>query len=144
MKLLFLCSAILFATSSWAQRVENISENPRSTIREVIFFTMSSEEMYNLTLESGDESAFAEVDEFDLYAQMFSEGHNLTGINVRTTDMKEISLGWGNGKEFRLRRDFDKNKIGIILYDGKREPKVIRGILTDQQIKSEVRKYFGI
>jgi hypothetical protein len=145
MKHLFCLILALSGITAFAQQSTPVAAASNSAkLREVIFMTYSTDEMVALSTEAGDESALTEIDEFDLSAQNFAEQHELPGVNVRVTDVREVQLPYGDGKVFSARRDNENNKFLIILYDGKKEPMIIKGIWPVDDLRGKVRAYFGL
>ena len=106
--------------------------------------TYSTDEMMEIFTKAGDESALTEIDEFDQSAEVFAGQHELPGVNVRVTDVREVQLPYGDGKMFSARRDNEDNKVLIVLYDGKKEPMIIKGIWPVDDLRGKVRAYFGL
>jgi hypothetical protein len=145
MKYLFCLLFTVCGISAFAQQASPVApSSSEARIREVIFMTYSTDEMVAISTEAGDESALTEIDEFDLSAQNFAEQHELTGVNVRVTDVREVQLPYGEGKMFSARRDNENNRFLIVLYDGKKEPMVIKGIWPVDDLRGKVRAYFGL
>jgi len=145
MKYLFCVLLALSGIKAFAQQATLVAAASNSAkLREVIFMTYSTDEMVAISAETGDESALTEIDEFDLSAQSFAEQHELPGVQVRVTDMREVQLPYSDGKMFSARRDNEDNKFLIVLYDGNKEPMIIKGIWPVDDLRGKVRAYFGL
>jgi hypothetical protein len=109
--------------------------------RQVIFLTLSSEEMYEISLKEG-EGALSVIDEFDMASQMFTDDPTVAGVTTQTTDAREVVLPWGDNQKFVFKREKDELKVGAILYDAVHEPKLIPGLKPVQVYREEAKIYF--
>ena len=142
---LFCLLLALSGITAFAQQAAPVADASNSAkLREVIFMTYSTDEMMEIFTKAGDESALTEIDEFDQSAEVFAGQHELPGVNVRVTDVREVQLPYGDGKMFSARRDNEDNKVLIVLYDGKKEPMIIKGIWPVDDLRGKVRAYFGL
>lgn len=122
---------------------ESVNSTPmQQGIREVILYTMSTDEMVLISEEQGDEGGLLSVvDDFDFYGGQFQQNPGIPGLEVRFTDEKEVVVKY-SGKELKVVRDKESDVCGAIFNDGIREPKVVKGVMTDDEYREVARAFF--
>lgn len=112
-------------------------------IRQVIFFTPSSDDLYQISLKEGEDNAqMAMVDEFEINATEFIKDPGLEGVQSTFSDNPQITLVLKNGVNFTFKRDLEKNLCGAIFHDGVQEPKVIVGARLFVEYQQIAKSFF--
>jgi hypothetical protein len=111
-------------------------------VKEVLFFSPTSEELVAITANENDDTQRMQIDNFELNANQFIESTPFEGYNFRFYEMSEIVLPMPNGELFRLQRNTQDLLCGVILYDGIKAPKVLKGNLKSTDYQKEAKAYF--
>ena len=111
-------------------------------VKEVLFFSPTSEELVAITANENDDTQRMQIDNFELNANQFIESTPFEGYNYRFYEMSEIVLPMPNGELFRLQRNTQDLLCGVILYDGIKAPKVLNGNLKSTDYQKEAKAYF--
>ncbi len=112
-------------------------------IRQVIFFTPSSDDLYQISLKEGEDNAqMAMVDEFEINATQFIKDPGLEGVQCTFSANTQISLVLKNGVNFTFKRDLEKNLCGAIFHDGVQEPKVVVGARLFVEYQQIAKSFF--
>jgi len=111
-------------------------------VKEVLFFSPTSEELVAITANENDDTQRMQIDNFELNANQFIESTPFEGYNYRFYEMSEIVLPMPNGELFRLQRNTQDLLCGVILYDGIKAPKVLKGNLKSTDYQKEAKAYF--
>ena len=111
-------------------------------VKEVIFFSPTSEELVAITANENDDTQRILIENFEFNSNKFIESTPFEGYNYRFYEMREIVLPMPEGKMFRLVRNKPELLCGVILYDGIKEPKVLKGDLKGADYQREAKLYF--
>lgn len=141
MKWFTLAALMGFAGMVSCQSAQTPSDAPAG-FRKVVFLTLSSEEMYELSLKEG-EGALGLVDAFDEAASSFASDPGLPGVVAETSDVRELSIPWGDNQKLEYRRAGGTDEFAVVFYDGVHEPLIIRGVKTADYYRAEARRYFS-
>lgn len=119
------------------------SEPQARRMRQVIFFTPSSDDLYQISLKEGEDNAqMAMVDEFEINATEFIRDPGLEGVQTTFSDKPQITLVLKNGVNFSFKRDLEKNLCGAIFHDGVQEPKVVVGARLFVEYQQIAKSFF--
>jgi hypothetical protein len=141
-------SAANKTSTSSEQSVQNTpSQNqPASTsnrIKEVIFYTISTDELAAIAESQGEESPdIVMVDEFDAVANEFMESSGMAGLEIRIVDTKKFMVPFGN-QQMMVERNSTDNKFGVVFNDGVQAPKVIKGLRSIDEYRKVAAEFFG-
>gem|GEM_PF-1455777 len=120
---------------------EPVQVNPKSGMKEVVFFAPSSSELG--ALSENDPSGLNEViSDFDFYVNEFTQNPGRTDLAIRYEDENMIFFKLPDGG-ITFQRSLQPQQCGVILCDGKREPKILHGVLSDDEIRQAISEYFG-
>lgn len=112
-------------------------------IRQVIFFTPSSDDLYQISLKEGEDNVqTALIDEFEINATEFIKDPGIEGVQTTFSDKPQITLVLKNGVNFSFTRDLDKNICGAIFHDGVQEPKVVVGARLFIEYQKIAKSFF--
>jgi hypothetical protein len=112
-------------------------------IRQVIFFTPSSDDLYQISLKEGEDNVqTALIDEFEINATEFIKDPGIEGVQTTFSDKPQITLVLKNGVNFSFTRDLDKNLCGAIFHDGVQEPKVVVGARLFVEYQKIAKSFF--
>lgn len=110
--------------------------------RVTIFYALSQAELDSLSPE--DQEAYNELlSDFYEYAGRLGRNLDKHGIKHILTGSRYVEVKAG-----RKTYCYDKTKleeeVGVILSDGRRQPKVIPGLFTDEEIMPTVTNYYSL
>jgi hypothetical protein len=111
-------------------------------VKEILFFSPTTEELVAITANENDDTQRLQIESFEVNANKFIESTPFEGYNYRFYEMSEIVLPMPDGKMFRLVRDTPDLLCGVILYDGIKAPKVLKGNLKSTDYQKEAKAYF--
>jgi hypothetical protein len=141
-------SAANKTSTSSEQSVQNTpSQNqPASAsnrIKEVIFYTISTDELAAIAESQGEESPdIVMVDEFDAMANEFTESSGIAGLEIKVVDTKKFMVPFGN-QQLMIERNSTDNKFGVVFNDGVQAPKVIKGLRSVDEYRRVAAEFFG-
>lgn len=115
----------------------------QSALREVIFYTPSTDELYQLSLTEGDENGtMSVVDDFEFYAHEFLNNSGISGLQGSFTTDKLVIIRLKDGREFKVERDMETNVCGAIFNDGVKDPLIVSGIRLDLEYRKLASEFF--
>ncbi len=135
MKKVFFCVYILLL--GYSNLLSQVQSDSAGKIRAVYFFGPSATE--SDTINENDAAA---LDDFNYYTSLaipFIEQNNL---KVEYTSERSIKIPYNSDRFFIVCRD--SVDFGTILSDGVNPPKILKYVLTDDQLKDEVKAYFKL
>jgi hypothetical protein len=122
-------------SSSVSSDTVTVSENS------VVFLSINEEEYSRIAQE--EDSGIDEVlGDFNYYSSEVIDSLNKAGFKTILTTSKTFAFENRKGQRSYITRDTQKGKVGILLFDGKKEPKLSYGVLTDIDYLSIVEEYF--
>ncbi|AMM52610.1 hypothetical protein TH61_17445 [Rufibacter sp. DG15C] len=111
--------------------------------KSVVFFTLSQTEYDKIVKEKGEDSGINEViSDFEYYAYEIKDTLEKAGFNTVITTSQTFAVINSNGEKKFINRDLKEGKVGILLFDGIKEPTLDYGLRTDIDYLSVVREYF--
>jgi len=140
--MLYVCLLALPLTGCAASCPGKNKDTARVVGRVTVFYAPSQAELDSLSPE--DREAYNELLS-DFYEYRGRLGHNLDkhGIKHILTGSRYIEVKAG-----RKTYCYDKTKleeeVGVILSDGRKQPKVIPGLFTDEEIMPTVTEYYSL
>jgi len=132
-------------TSEKAVKANSNKNSDTLTIdeRSVVFFSISQEEYDKIIKEEGEGSGINEViDDFNYYASEVTDSLRKVGFKTVMTNSK--TFAFINNKDERnfITRDSKEGRVGLLLFDGIKEPMLDYGVGTDIDYLSIVDEYF--
>ena len=135
--------ATVAASSSTDQKESVMSTPTSSREKEVIFYTMSTDEIVAYIERTGEEGGLVMVmDDFDMSAGEFHQNSGFPDITSRFTDEKEFNVYY-SGKMIKIIRDEKSNPCGAVFNDGVKEPLVIKGVKDVEEYRKIAREFFN-
>lgn len=140
--MLYACLLALPLTGCAASCPGKNKDTVRVEGRVAVFYALSQAELDSLSTE--DQEAYNELLS-DFYEYSGRLGRNLDkhGINHILTGSRYVEVKAG-----RKTYCYDKTKleeeVGVILSDGRKRPKVIPGLFTDEEIMPIVTEYYSL
>lgn len=117
----------------------------KKEMRQVIFYTPSTDELYEISVRDGEENAtMSLVDEFEAYAQEFSTSHGLVNLSTSFVTDKIVVIKLKDGREFKVERDLEDNVCGAIFNNGEKEPLIVKGMRLPLEYNKLAREFFNI
>ncbi|MFN6380178.1 MAG: hypothetical protein ACK4WD_12940 [Flavobacteriales bacterium] len=114
-----------------------------STSKEVIFYTVSTDELAAIAESQGEESPdIVMVDEFDAMTNEFMESPGMAGLEIKILDTKRFTVPYGN-QQLIIERNNTDNKFGVVFNDGVQAPKVIKGLRSVDEYRKVAAEFFG-
>jgi hypothetical protein len=112
------------------------------TGRTIYFFAPTPAE-YDSVLAS--DSSFVEAyADFIFYAKKVCDSTRQKGIQAYISAAPFISIKVDGSAKYLFQKKLFKSKVGVVLVDGVREPKVILGVDTDEGWLQEIKKYYQL
>lgn len=139
---LYACLLVLPLTGCAASCPGKGKDTVRVEGRMAVFYALSQAELDSLSPE--DQEAYNELLS-DFYEYSGRLGRNLDkyGIKHILTGSRYVEVKAG-----RKTYCYDKTKleeeVGVILSDGRKQPKVIPGLFTDAEVMPTVAKYYSL
>lgn len=131
------------ATEPTNNENQSVMSTPTTREKEVIFYTMSSDEIVAYIERTGDDGGVVSIiDDFDLSAGEFQQNPGLPDVTVRFTDAREVVVPYG-GKMIKIMRDDQTNLCGAIFTDGIKEPRVLKGVNDVEVYRKVAREFFN-
>lgn len=110
--------------------------------RTVVFYTLSQPEFDSLSSE--DQEAYTELlSDFYEYSERLGHYFDKHGIKHILTGSRHVEVKVGN-KTYCYDKTKLKEEVGVILSDGRKQPKVIPGLFTDSEVMPAVVKYYSL
>jgi hypothetical protein len=109
--------------------------------RSVVFFSISQDE-YDRVVEDEDSGMDEVLDDFNYYSSVAKDQLEKAGYKTIFTISKTFALENSNRVRSYFTRDTQKGKVGVLLFDGKNEPLLNYGVLTDIDYLLMVEEYF--
>ena len=141
-------SAANKTSTSSEQSVQNTQSQNQSTatasrVKEVIFYTISTDELAAIAESQGEESPdIVMVDEFDAITNEFMESSGIAGLEIRVIDTKKFMVPFGS-QQLMIERNSTDNKFGVVFNDGVQAPKVIKGLRSVDEYRKVAAEFFG-
>ena len=134
---------LLSTTISIAGRSSSVDDTLQVSGKAVVFYAPSQKEYDSLS-----DDAKTEIDEVlsDFYYHRENVVSYLKSNMIQDflTDSVKIVLKLsGNKSRIFMKKDFDQ-EIGVIMTDGKKEPKIYPGVATNIELIDMFKEYFGI
>jgi len=105
--------------------------------RGVYFFGPSPTESDSL-----NEDDATAIDDFTYYVGLVVPFLRANNLESEYLSDKNIVVDYTSGKSLLVSRD--SVDFGTILTDGIKEPRLLKFVLTDEELKTEVREYFNL
>jgi len=112
-------------------------DEPADTSRTVHFFGPSTTEMD--TLNEDDASA---LDDFNYYTSRVVPFIRQNNLKIKYLSGRIIEIPYDSKKLFIVYRD--SVEFGTILADGVNTPEILEYVLTDDELKEEIKAYFKV
>jgi hypothetical protein len=109
----------------------------------VVFFGPTPSERDSIIRVEGLAAAQL-FDDFDYYGGKASAFLRTRGIDVQQTTAGMISVGLGDNKVRKIDRRSTPDAMGVILTDGKQEPRLMPGEFTDEELIAECKDFFRL
>jgi flagellar biosynthesis component FlhA len=141
-------SAANKTSTSSEQSVQNTpSQNQSSTnsarTKEVIFYTISTDELAAIAESQGEESPeITMIDEFDAMTNEFMESPGMAGLEIKVLDTKRFTVPYGS-QQLIIERNNSDNQFGVVFNDGVQAPKVIKGLRSVDEYRKVAAEFFG-
>ena len=138
LKILVMSFLVILLHASYSHSSDCVASATGNT---VVFFQLDRKEYRKL-----NELNRSEVDEalydFQRYAQSVKSRFKAAKIKVLFTSCNTILVDTIGGKIKYYRKDLDEC-CGVILVKNGKEPKVMAGVSTDEEILDDARQYFS-
>ena len=135
-------------STSSEQSVQNTPSQNQSTAnsyrtKEVIFYTISTDELAAIAESEGEESPeVIMVDEFDAMTNEFMESPGMAGLEIKILDTKRFTVPYGN-QQLIIERNNTDNKFGVVFNGGVQAPKGIKGLRSVDEYRKVAAEFFG-
>ena len=135
-------------STSSEQSVQNTPSQNQSSAnsyrtKEVIFYTISTDELAAIAESQGEESPeITMIDEFDAMTNEFMESPGLAGLEIKVLDTKRFTVPYGN-QQIIIERNSTDNQFGVVFNDGVQTPKVIKGLRSVDEYRKVAAEFFG-
>ncbi|QHL87772.1 hypothetical protein GU926_10165 [Nibribacter ruber] len=111
--------------------------------KSVVFFSISQTEYDKIIQEEGEDSGINEIiSDFEYYSSEVTDTLNKAGFKTILTTSKTFAIVNKQGDKRFINRDIKEGKVGILLFDGTKEPLLDYGVGTDIDYLSIVDEYF--
>lgn len=128
---------------------DKLEESPGSpddilsiAVPSVIFYAPKAGELNNLPVDNATrEGLIQAIGDFAYYASIVSDSLEAGQIKVYYTDKSLISLGQGKN-QFSFNRGDSSSPIGMILFDGKDQYKMLPGMQTHLSLLAAITDFF--
>jgi len=125
-----------WTTCSYASDVLEINE------RAVVYFFPNKAEVE--TINSNNEEYGEVLDDYFYYKNNMVDYLKQHSIKSYSSSHSVIKAFYEGGKYIKLNRIKDISKIGYILVDGSKKPKILFGVYTDIDLMFELQTFFNI
>ncbi|MEZ4799893.1 MAG: hypothetical protein R2809_09005 [Flavobacteriales bacterium] len=117
----------------------------KKEMRQVIFFTPSTDELYEISVRDGEENAtMSVIDEFETNAQEFANSNGISNLSTSFVTDKIVVVKLKDGREFRVERDMDSNLCGAIFNNGEKEPLIVKGVRLPLEYSKLAHEFFNV
>lgn len=139
---LYACLLVLPLTGCAASCPGKGNDTVRVEGRMAVFYALSQAELDSLSPE--DQEAYNELLS-DFYEYSGRLGHYLDkhGIKHILTGSRHVEVKAGS-KTYCYDKTKLKEEVGVILSDGRKQPKIIPGLFTDSEVMPAVVKYYSL
>lgn len=111
--------------------------------RAVVFVAPADAERDSLVRADGLEMARL-LDDFDYYAGRASTFLRQRRIRVESTTSPSVVVRLGDGRQRRLERRLLDDVFCVVLTDSLQEPRLITGVLSDEELIAEFKDFFRL
>jgi hypothetical protein len=110
----------------------------------VIFYAPSAEELGKLTIDNATREGLRQaIGDFAYYASIVTDSLQSENFSVLFTEKPHILLGQGQNFH-HFDRNHNHSPLGLILFNGEDQPKILPGMQTHLSVLSAVENYFYI
>lgn len=139
---LYACLLALPLTGCAASCQGKSKDTVRVEGRVAVFYALSQVELDSLSPE--DQEAYNELlSDFHEYAGRLGRNLDMHGIKHILTGSRYVEVKAGR-KTYCYDKAKLEEEVGVILSDGRKQPKVIPGLFTDSEVMPTVIKYYSL
>ena len=96
----------------------------------------------NAELDTLNENYLDAIDDFNYYTNGVVPFIEQNNIQIEYLSDRNIVIKYGIDSSITVNRD--SINFGTILYDGENKPKILKYVLTDDELKEEIKAYFKL
>ena len=122
---------------------DNIQDTLEISGKTVVFFSITKSEYDSIVTKAGTANEIDEtLSDFSHYSGIVIDSLNKTGINSSISTAHFFKIINSDGKYSYFSRSDKEQIVGVIIFDGRKEPQYHFGVATDADYFDMIENYF--